>query len=257
MLTVRGDGASFVFTADGAGGFVSADDPDLTLVEAGGGRLRLSDREGASWVFDAGDVEGVGEIISHTDATGATTTFAYGPADPDAHQFVPLTAVTDAAGQTVAIDNDGLGRITAFRLPDGRTWRLAYDGAGNLTSITDAAGGTRSFSYDAAHRMLTAVDPAGSTYLVNVYDDQGVSRRNVTPKVRNGRSVTNPVAPSTATTKESGRSSASMTARGSRASRTPAGRPSAGSSIPAATSPLTPTRRDEPPATSTTWWAIW
>ncbi len=173
VLTVRGDGASFVFTADGAGGFVSADDPDLTLVEAGGGRLRLSDREGASWVFDAGDVEGVGEIISHTDATGATTTFAYGPADPDAHQFVPLTAVTDAAGQTVAIDNDGLGRITAFRLPDGRTWRLAYDGAGNLTSITDAAGGTRSFSYDAAHRMLTAVDPAGSTYLVNVYDDQG------------------------------------------------------------------------------------
>ncbi len=37
VLTVRGDGASDVFTPDGAGGYTSADDPDLTLVEAGGG----------------------------------------------------------------------------------------------------------------------------------------------------------------------------------------------------------------------------
>ncbi|KSU53755.1 RHS repeat-associated core domain-containing protein [Microbacterium enclense] len=180
VLTVRGDGASYVFTADGAGGYTSADDPDLTLVEAGSGRLRLADREGASWVFDAADIEGIGELVSHTDASGATTTLTYGAADPNVHQFVPLTSVTDAAGQTVALESDGVGRVTAFRLPDGRTWRLAYDGAGDLVSITDASGGTRSFTYDAAHRMLTATDEAGSTYLVNAYDDQGrvVSQRD-------------------------------------------------------------------------------
>ncbi|SDP12061.1 RHS repeat-associated core domain-containing protein [Microbacterium testaceum StLB037] len=180
VLTVRGDGASDVFTPDGAGGYTSADDPDLTLVEAGAGRLRLADREGASWVFDAADIEGIGELVSHTDPSGDTTTLTYGAADPNVHQFVPLTSVTDAAGQTVTLESDGVGRVTAFRLPDGRTWRLAYDGAGNLASITDATGGTRSFTYDAAHRMLTATDASGSTYLVNVYDDQGrvVSQRD-------------------------------------------------------------------------------
>jgi len=180
VLTVRGDGASDVFTPDGAGGYTSADDPDLTLVEAGAGRLRLADREGASWVFDAADIEGIGELVSHTDPAGATTTLTYGAADPNVHQFVPLTSVTDAAGQTVTLESDGVGRVTAFRLPDGRMWHLAYDGAGDLVSITDATGGTRSFTYDAAHRMLTATDASGSTYLVNVYDDQGrvVSQRD-------------------------------------------------------------------------------
>lgn len=180
VLTVRGDGASYVFTADGAGGYSSADDPDLTLVEAGSGHLRLADRDGASWDFDAADIEGIGELVSHTDAAGATTTLTYGAADPNVHQFAPLASVTDAAGQTVAIESDALGRVSAFRLPDGRTWRLAYDGAGDLASITDADGGTRSFTYDAAHRMLTATDESGSTYLVNIYDDQGrvVSQRD-------------------------------------------------------------------------------
>ncbi|MDT0117401.1 RHS repeat-associated core domain-containing protein [Microbacterium sp. PRF11] len=180
VLTVRGDGASYVFTADGAGGYTSADDPDLTLTEAGSGRLRLADRDGASWIFDAADVEGIGELVSHTDASGAVTTLTYGAADPNTHQFVPLTSVTDAAGQTLAVESDDLGRVSAFRLPDGRTWRLAYDAAGDLVTITDAAGGVRSFTYDAQHRMLTATDPAGSTYLVNVFDEQGrvVSQRD-------------------------------------------------------------------------------
>ncbi len=132
-------------------------------------------------MFDAADIEGIGELVSHTDPSGATTTLTYGAADPNVHQFVPLTSVTDAAGQTVTLESDGVGRVTAFRLPDGRMWRLAYDGGGNLVSITDATGGTRSFTYDAAHRMLTtATDASGSTYLVNVYDDQGrvVSQRD-------------------------------------------------------------------------------
>lgn len=173
VLAVRGDGASFVFTPDGSGGFVGEAGTGLTLTEAGLGQLRLEDRDGAQWLFDAADIDGIGELASYTDPHGATLTFTYGPADRNVHQFVPLTRITDDAGQAVTVTNDAVGRITGFTLPDGRTWALAYDGAGNLVSITDAGGGIRSFTYDGQHRMLTATDALGVEYLVNEYDNAG------------------------------------------------------------------------------------
>jgi YD repeat-containing protein len=173
VMTVRGDGASFVFTPDGAGGYTAEPGTGLALTEAGGGQLRLSNTDGEVWVFDAADVDGIGELVSHTDTQGATLSFTYGGASPDLNQFVPLTAITDSAGQTVTVSNDAVGRVTGFALPDGRTWQLAYDGAGNLTSVTDANGGVRSFTYDDGHRMLSATDPEGVLYLVNEYDADG------------------------------------------------------------------------------------
>ena len=171
VMVVRGDGASFVFAPDGAGGYEGEDGLGLTLTDAGAGQLRLDSDTGETWLFDAADVWGIGELVRHVDRQGNATTLTYGPADRNVHQFTPLTSITDAAGQTVAVTSDGVGRITGFTLPDGRFWGLAYNAAGDLTYLLYPDGATRSFTYDAAHRMLTAVDPNGVTYLVNEYDD--------------------------------------------------------------------------------------
>lgn len=173
VMVVRGDGASFVFESDGAGGYTGEVGLGLTLTEAGSGQLQVDSDEGETWVFDAADAWGIGELVRHVDRQGNATTLTYGPADRNVHQFTPLTSITDAAGQTVQVASDGVGRITAFTLPDGRTWTLAYNDAGDLMSITDADGSAQSFTYDAAHRMLTAVDGNGVTYLVNEYDEAG------------------------------------------------------------------------------------
>lgn len=173
VMVVRGDGASFVFTPDGNGGYEGEDDLGLTLTEAGVGQLQLDSDDGETWVFDAADVWGIGELVRHVDRQGNATTLTYGVGNPDVHQFTPLTSITDAAGQKVTVTSDGVGRITAFALPDGRTWKLAYNAAGDLVSVTGADGAVKTFTYDAAHRMLTATDAAGVTYLVNEYDKAG------------------------------------------------------------------------------------
>jgi YD repeat-containing protein len=173
VMVVSGDGASFVFESDGAGGYTGEEGLGLTLIEAGAGQLQLESDAGETWVFDAADAWGIGELARHVDRQGNATTLTYGPADRNVHQFTPLTSITDAAGQTVQVTSDGVGRITGFTLPDGRTWSLAYNEAGDLMSITNADGTVQSFTYDAEHRMLTAVDGNGVTYLVNEYDDAG------------------------------------------------------------------------------------
>ncbi|MDI6024608.1 DUF6531 domain-containing protein, partial [Leucobacter sp. UT-8R-CII-1-4] len=172
VLVVRGDGASFVFNKNSTNGYTGETGLGLTLSEAGGGVLELKSDAGEVWRYDASDIEGIGELISQTDRQGNTTTLSYGA--PTATQnFLPLTAITDAAGQKVTVQNDALGKITSFTHPDGRVWRLAYDGGQNLVSITAPDGGVRAFSYDSAHRMLTAKDAVGDTYLKNEYDSAG------------------------------------------------------------------------------------
>ncbi|UAJ79320.1 RHS repeat-associated core domain-containing protein [Leifsonia sp. ZF2019] len=175
VMVVRGDGASFVFTGDGNGGYRTSDaGVHQTLTEAGGGRLKLTDVSGESWVFDASNIDGIGNLIQHTDAEGRTTTLTYGaPADPETTQFYPLASITDSAGQTIAVDSDALGRVTSFTRPGGDRWSLSYDGAGNLTTITLPDGRTKQFTYDDKHQLLTGTDATGATYLKNQYDDQG------------------------------------------------------------------------------------
>ncbi|CAN5431404.1 hypothetical protein BH10ACT7_BH10ACT7_07910 [soil metagenome] len=172
-LVVRGDGASFMFEPDGTGGYVGEDGLYLTLTPAEDEKLLLTAADGESWLFDTSDIEGIGELAVHTDRQGNAYTLGYGEPDEDIHQFVPLTSITDAAGQVVAVGSDELGRITTFTHPDGRLWSLAYTEAGDLSTITQPDGRTRTFTYDDAHRMLTATDTAGIEYLVNEYDTEG------------------------------------------------------------------------------------
>ena len=172
-LVVRGDGASFVFTGDGSGGYTGEDGLGLTLRDTGSGVMELRSDNGEIWKYDAADIEGIGELISHTDRQGNKTTLTYGAPNEDVQQFLPLETITDDAGQTVTVESDTAGRITALVHPDGRRWALAYDAAGNLTSITAPDGGVRSFTYDDEFQMLTATDAVGDEYLKNKYDSQG------------------------------------------------------------------------------------
>ncbi|MFK0004325.1 RHS repeat-associated core domain-containing protein [Paenarthrobacter sp. NPDC090522] len=172
VLAVRGDGASYVFTGNGAGGFTAEAGTVNTLSDAGNGQLLLASPDGETWLFDTSDVEGIGELVRQSDRQGNSTTLAYGPGTAET-QFLPLSSITDTAGQTVLVGSDVLGRITSFTHPDGRVWRLAYDAVGNLTVITEPDGRTRSFTYDGVHQLITATDPLGILYLRNEYDAAG------------------------------------------------------------------------------------
>lgn len=169
VLAVRGDGASFVFSPDGAGGYTSDPDVRETLVEAGAGQLKLTGPAGQTWVYDASDIEGIGELVSYRDALGVGYDLTYGVPDED-DRFVPLASITDTAGQVVTLTPNAAGQIGTITHPDGRTWTLGYGDGGNLVSITNPDGRTRTFTYDGEHRMLTATNPAGEVYLVNEYD---------------------------------------------------------------------------------------
>jgi YD repeat-containing protein len=173
VLIERGDGASYVFNSDGHGGYTAEPGLHQTLTEAGSGTLRLTAVSGESWVFDAGDIDGIGELTAHTDTSGNTTTLTYGPANPDVNQFTPLTAIIDASGQTIQVSSDAQGRVTGFTRPGGDHWALAYDSAGNLTTVTLPDGRTHTFSYDDKHQLVTATDATGALYLKNQYDDSG------------------------------------------------------------------------------------
>ncbi|MFJ3394670.1 RHS repeat-associated core domain-containing protein [Leifsonia aquatica] len=175
VMVVRDDGASFGFAGNGSGGYTTSD-PGVhqTLTEAGGGRLKLTDVSGESWLFDTANIDGIGNLVSYTDTEGRTTTLSYGPpADMATSQFYPLASITDASGQTLQVDSDALGRVTGFTRPGGDRWSLSYDGAGNLTTITLPDSRTKQFRYDDKHQLLTGTDPTGATYLKNQYDDQG------------------------------------------------------------------------------------
>ncbi|MDN4613517.1 RHS repeat-associated core domain-containing protein [Leifsonia sp. F6_8S_P_1B] len=175
VMVVRADGASFVFVSDGHGGYRTSD-PGVhqTLAEAGGGRLKLTDVSGESWVFDAANIDGIGNLVAYADAEGRTTTLTYGaPADPEGSRFVPLSSITDSSGQTIAVSSDAAGRVTGFTRPGGDHWALAYDDTGDLTTLTLPDGRTKRFTYDGDHRLLTATDATGVQYLKNEYDAQG------------------------------------------------------------------------------------
>ncbi|MEN0083274.1 MAG: RHS repeat-associated core domain-containing protein [Leifsonia sp.] len=173
VMVVRGDGASFAFNPDGVGGYRTEPGLHQTLTEQPGGRLQLTDVSGESWVFDAGDIEGIGELVSHTDANGSTTTLSYGPADPGVQQFVPLTSITVPGGQVIQVQSDAEGRVTGFTRPGGDRWSLEYDAAGDLRTITLPDGRTHRFAYDGSHQLLTATDATGTLYLKNEYDGAG------------------------------------------------------------------------------------
>lgn len=172
VMVVRGDGASFMFEPDGAGGYTPEQGTLGTLSEAGGGWLRLQSPDGMVMTFDASGAEGIGWLQSVQTRDGHTLTFTYGAASATA-KVAPLASITDDAGQIVTFASDVDGRVTGVSTPDGRAWAFTYTAAGELASIGYPDGTARSFTYDGAHRMVTLTDGAGVTYLTNTFDAAG------------------------------------------------------------------------------------
>jgi len=107
------------------------------------------------------DYDGLGNAISSTDPTGATTTAVYS-------RLGRLLRTTDPLGYVTSYVYDAVGRVIRTDNPSGTSSRATYDLAGRtLETAAHDSGGTKVMSttatYDAVGNLLTSTDPAGVT----------------------------------------------------------------------------------------------
>jgi YD repeat-containing protein len=86
-----------------------------------------------------------------------------------------LGTITDAAGNSTAVERDAAGRPTAIISSGGHRTVLSTDVNGFLSTVADPAGNAWSFAYTADGLLTRAIDPNGhaSEY---VYDFEGLLR---------------------------------------------------------------------------------
>ncbi|HEX6290918.1 MAG TPA: SMP-30/gluconolactonase/LRE family protein [Herpetosiphonaceae bacterium] len=136
------------------------------------------------------DYDAQGRLIRTSEGTGVITrtqTLAY-TAQGD------LASHTDPLGATTSFTYDAVGRVTTQVLPTGQTLTYSYDASGNLLSSTDAQGVLTTSTYDAQNRRTSrTLDPDGravrTTYaydtadhLMEIVEDAGSGRLNVTTR---------------------------------------------------------------------------
>ncbi|WP_456415524.1 PKD domain-containing protein, partial [Thiolapillus sp.] len=98
-----------------------------------------------------------GRHVKTTDLTGAIRySFAYDASGR-------LSEVTDAGGQSLAIDRDPQSGNIVLRLPNGEDVTLGIGADGYLSSVHKANGDVWSWQYDATGGLVRAQDPAGNT----------------------------------------------------------------------------------------------
>jgi RHS repeat-associated protein len=101
------------------------------------------------WTYD-----GEGNCLTHTDASGGVSRYAY------THFDLPL-ATTRPDGGRYEFEHDDDLRLTRVTGPGGLTWSYAYDAVGNIVSETDFDGRTLTYRVDAADRLAERVDALG------------------------------------------------------------------------------------------------
>jgi RHS repeat-associated protein len=164
------DGRSFLFESNGSGGFVGPSDAYATLRYDGATALVWTSASGdESMGFALDEDTGRAALTWTRDRQGNTIRLAYnGTGD----LFPKLSAITDQAGQTVAVATNSQGRITAFTRPGGAVWKLGYSNDGDLVRLESPAGRVKGFGYDSAHRMTSETGADGVVWLRNTYDQQ-------------------------------------------------------------------------------------
>lgn len=126
-----------------------------------------------------------GILLSVTDLSGATTTFAYSTASTPA-QIAPraglLISVTEPNGRVLGLTYDGSGHVATVVLPDGGVLTYAYDTSNNLTSVEYPDGKTRGYVYNEntlnggtsrPNAMTGVVDEKGVRFESTTYDSAG------------------------------------------------------------------------------------
>jgi RHS repeat-associated protein/uncharacterized repeat protein (TIGR01451 family) len=105
-----------------------------------------------TWTYDAN-----GNVLSHTDPLGHTTSATYDPAGD-------LTSFTDANGNATSFAYNSFGEATNETGASGAELASeSYDALGNLVSTTNADGAVTSYTYDSAGHVLSVTDPDGNT----------------------------------------------------------------------------------------------
>ncbi|MFF7213164.1 LamG-like jellyroll fold domain-containing protein [Streptomyces sp. NPDC008238] len=121
--------------------------------------------------------DGVGNVVSATDANNHTTRFTYDAAGTVTQQIEPVDASTSI---TTTFGYDAAGNRTRFTDGRGNSWRYTYTPWGQQQSVieptteryTSAADSTTTFAYDADGQMTTATLPGGVTTSMT-YDEAG------------------------------------------------------------------------------------
>jgi RHS repeat-associated protein len=103
------------------------------------------------WERDSDD-----NLLAHTDRSGATTRYEYGP-------FNLVTARISPDGTRYTFEYDRLQRLIAVGHPAGMAWRYEYDAVGNLVSETDFDGAVVRYEYDAAGNVVSRSNSLGQT----------------------------------------------------------------------------------------------
>ena len=160
------------YTYDASHRILSITDPrTITFItneyDAQGRVVRQTQADGGVWTF--------AYVLAGNTVTQTTVTDPRG--QPTTHRFNGLgfvVSTTDALGQTTTHDYaPGANLLAATTDPLGRVTRFTYDAEGNVTSITDPAGNLRSFTYEPTFNRLTSItDPLGQVTSFG-YDAQG------------------------------------------------------------------------------------
>ncbi|MER6978251.1 LamG-like jellyroll fold domain-containing protein, partial [Streptomyces carpinensis] len=121
--------------------------------------------------------DGVGNMISTTDANGHTSRFTYDAAGTITQEIQPVDASTSI---TTTFGYDAAGNRTRFTDGRGNSWRYTYTPWGQqekvieptTTKYTSAADSTTTFAYDADGQMTNVTLPGGVTTAMT-YDVNG------------------------------------------------------------------------------------
>jgi RHS repeat-associated protein len=180
-----GTGASLVFAADGAGGFVPPLGSLATLnPTVGGWQLRRSnqivstfdaagrvatrfDRSGfgLSFAYDA-----AGRLSTVTDAAGFVHTFTYGVSGVSLNKLIRVQSSDNRVVRYTYANTSGVVRLATFVDERAKISTMSYDANGFLTKITDALGNSEATNiYDVKGRVISQADALGkiSTFVWN------------------------------------------------------------------------------------------
>ena len=154
----KADGAEIVFHRRANGSYYGGEAYGLTLT-AEGGEYRVADLNGETHAFT-----GMG-LLKHVQWSDGSRIELLRDADG------LLTAFVLPSGETLAVENDKYGHITAVETPSG-TLRYTYSG-NLLTRFTDADGSETRYVYDGSGRMTEWYDAEGARQVKNTYDKEG------------------------------------------------------------------------------------
>ncbi len=129
---------------------------------------RRSDLSVPLWTAD---YDPVGNLVTFTDAMGASTFFTY-----DDRRNV--TGITDAVNHAWRFAYDGRDRLLEAVSPTGGRLSLLWDALGNLSQITRPSGATYLLGYDPHGNLAAITNPLGQKTTV-AYDATGLNPASI------------------------------------------------------------------------------